>query len=62
MDEFANILDAPKKGKHYLEIDPMIFGIKKHKHIIFYRITETDEVEFIRILHEVMDLPGRLGE
>ncbi len=62
MNEFNTIVDDPKKGRSYGEIDSMIFGFKKNKHIIFYRINETGEVEFIRVLHEVMDIPNRMLE
>ena len=62
MNEFPSIVEDPRRGRNYPEIDPMIYGLKKNKHIIFYRILETGEVEIIRILHEVMDIPGRLKD
>ena len=62
MGEFSNIVADPGRGRNYGAVSPMILGFKKNKHIIFYRIVETGEVEFIRVLHEVMDIPSRLKE
>ena len=62
MGEFMHIFENPTKGRKYTDIAHNIFGLKKNKHIIFYRILKTGEVEFIRILHEVMDIPGRMKE
>ena len=33
---------------------------KVKSHLIFYRKTENNIIEIIRILHERMDIPGRL--
>lgn len=62
MDEFVGITKFPERGRSYDEVASNFFGLKKNKHIIFYRITVTGEVEIMRILHESMDLPGRLKE
>ena len=62
MAEFDTISTSPNKGKNYKGLDPMILGLKKNKHIIFYRIVEPGTVEVIRILHEAMDIPGRMTE
>ena len=62
MDEFALIMSNPERGRYYGEISGNFYGIKKNKHIIFYRIVKTGEVEIIRVLHELMDIPNRLQE
>ncbi len=59
MDEFSAIVKYPHRGRNYHEVIAEFFGIRKNKHIIFYRITPTGHVEIIRILHELMDLPNR---
>lgn len=43
-------------GKRYDEILEGLRGFKAQKHILFYQILPTGEVEIIRILHERMDL------
>lgn len=62
MNEFSTIVNYPERGRNYSEISSEIFGVKKNRHIIFYRILQTREVEIIRILHELMDLPRRMKE
>ncbi len=62
MGEFKAIGENPRIGRNYNDIDPTIFGLKKNKHIIFYRTHLTGEVDVIRILHERMDIPGRMEE
>ncbi|HYE34798.1 type II toxin-antitoxin system RelE/ParE family toxin [Methylocaldum sp.] len=40
-------------------------GYRKYpigKHIVFYRQTEADQIEIVRILHERMDVEARLGD
>lgn len=49
-------------GKEYHEIADNLYGFKANKHLIFYRIVETEEVEIVRILHERMDLSNKLGK
>ena len=56
------IADNPTKGKSYAEIDDTIFGYTASSHIIFYRITNSEEIEILRILHGSMDLKNRIQE
>ncbi|PKP43271.1 MAG: type II toxin-antitoxin system RelE/ParE family toxin [Bacteroidetes bacterium HGW-Bacteroidetes-10] len=46
----------PKLGKDYSIVSEHMYGIRTGRHIIFYRILETSDIEIIRILHEQMDL------
>ena len=62
MNEFSTIVKYPQRGRNYHEISSEYFGIKKNKHIRFYRISQVGDVEIIRILHELMDLPNRMKE
>lgn len=60
---FCQLLAAnPKIGKSYSEIAPDILGFLSNKHIIFYRIIGTDEIEIIRILGAEMDLKNRIKD
>ena len=50
----------PILGKDYSIIAQHIYGIHSGRHLIFYRIIETGDIEIIRILHEQMDLKSKL--
>jgi len=50
----------PDIGRVYNGINEKLFGFKSGKHIIFYQVISTEEIEIIRILHERMDLKDRL--
>ena len=49
-------------GKRYDEIFDRLRGFKADKHLLFYRILDSGDVEIIRILHERMDLRNRMNE
>ncbi len=51
----------PQSGKKQHHIRKGYYSSKIKSHIIFYRILE-NELEVIRILHERMDISGRLAE
>ena len=51
-----------KIGKNYTGITSSLFGLRATKHIIFYRVLSSSEVEITRILHERMDLKRRIME
>lgn len=54
--------NQPNLRKIYLGISRNLLGLKSGKYIIFYHIISEDEIEVIRILHEIMDLKNRLNE
>lgn len=54
--------EKPAIGKKYSEISEHLLGFKTGKHIIFYYVISTFEIEIIRILHENMDLENRLND
>ena len=56
------ISENPNIGKKYPEIDSEIFGFLAHKHIIFYRILNLQEIEIERILGAEMDLKNRIKD
>jgi len=54
--------ENPELGREYDTIRRNLLGFKTGKHIIFYQMISTDEVEIIRILHERMELRNWLVE
>jgi len=54
------IAENPDLGKNYEGISTDLYGIKAHRHIIFYRKLSDKPIEITRILHERMDLKGRI--
>lgn len=54
--------DFPSSGKAYPKIMTGLRGYKVERHILFYRQVQADEIEVIRILHEMMDLPNRIQD
>ena len=51
--------ENPELGLEYFGIKRNLLGLKTGKHIIFYHLISSDEIEVIRILHERMDLKNR---
>lgn len=62
IDTCKEIAQNPKLGKNYDGIMTTLFGFKVTRHIIFYRNISANEIEITRILHERMDLKGRIKE
>lgn len=56
----SELAKNPKSGKSFAEIHPELMGKKSSKHLIFYIIQENQTIEIVRILHESMDLTGKL--
>lgn len=54
------IANNPSFGKKYEGITQNLMGFKANRHIIFYRNTNEEFIEIIRILHESMDLKKRI--
>jgi toxin ParE1/3/4 len=59
---FTQIAEMPNIGKYYTEIAENILGFRVNKHIIFYQIIKSQQVEIIRILHGSMDLKSKMEE
>lgn len=51
-----------KLGKDYSNLLLDLKGMKINKHVIFYRILMSGEIEVERILHENMDIKKHLNE
>lgn len=54
--------ENPHIGKNYIQIRSDIYGFPANKHIIFYRILNTTEIEIERILGAEMDLRSRIQD
>lgn len=61
-NSFQEIVQNPDLGKNYDEIDKTIFGLCVGKHIVFYRLTQAEDLEILRILHQRMDLKNKMNE
>lgn len=59
---FQEILEYPDSGKQYPEIDTSVMGLRVGKHIVFYRIVLSNDIEILRILHQRMHLKSRMEE
>lgn len=61
--EFCKEIAAnPNIGKQYNQVKQDLYGLKAHRHIIFYRILKNKPIEITRILHSRMDLKNRIGD
>ena len=69
-NRYLSLLDAafqdpgayPLIGRDCSAIRPGYRKMGVGKHIVFYRQTETDEIEIVRVLHERMDHDQQLIE
>jgi toxin ParE1/3/4 len=62
IDEIKFIANNPLNGKSvdYIKIGYRVTRVKSH--LIFYRESDNDIVEVIRILHKRMDIENRLND
>jgi|GEM_PF-6524373 len=58
----TSISKHPGLGINYSNIRLDYFGTKVKSHIIFYRNSNLNEIEIIRILHQKMNLRKRILE
>ena len=56
------IAKNPSLGKNYEKIATNLFGYRTNKHIIFYSVISSEEIEIVRILHGSMDLKNRVSK
>ncbi len=62
IDEIENICKSINGGKSMEHIRKGYRASKVKSHLIFYRISNEELVEVIRILHEQMDIENRLND
>ncbi len=60
IEEIEFVADNFMTGKSAEQTRKNYRVTKVKSHLIFYRKTENNIIEIIRILHERMDIPGRL--
>jgi toxin ParE1/3/4 len=59
---FQELVQKPELGQTYAEIDSTILGLRVGKHIVFYRVVKSSDIEIVRILRQRMDLKSRMDE
>jgi toxin ParE1/3/4 len=57
----SDLAHNPNYGRNYAKITKDLLGFLASRHIIFYRVVSSSEIEITRILHESMDLKTRLA-
>ena len=62
IENCEEIANNPGIGKNYDGIMASLLGFKVNKHIIFYRIVSSEQIEITRILHEMIDLRNRITD
>ncbi len=59
-DTFHMLTDTPSIGKECGYIKPSYQKFPQGSHVIFYKISSSEEIEIIRILHKSMDITSDL--
>lgn len=62
LDEIEYIADNFETGKSIKYLRKGYFKTKVKSHIIFYKKTQKDTIEIIRVLHQMMDIDNKLSE
>ncbi len=62
MDEINYLASYPSIGKQLDDVRKDYRCSKVKSHIIFYRTTKKQQIEIVRILHQMMDIPNRIKE
>jgi len=61
VETFAAIAKKPcYLDREYVEIHPGLYRRACRKHLVFYRLAESGDVEIVRILHDKMDIESKL--
>ncbi len=61
VDEIECLAEDPKSGNDYSSVRKGYFRSRIKSHFIFYKINwNKEEIEIIRILHQLMDIETRL--
>lgn len=62
LETCQDLADRKVSGKYYFEIEEELLGYRAGQHIIFYKQSNNNNIEVIRILHVQMDLKNRIQE
>ncbi|AWK03657.1 type II toxin-antitoxin system RelE/ParE family toxin [Flavobacterium crocinum] len=61
LDEIEYLCSKPNSGKDFSHIRKGYFRTKVKSHLIFYKINvKQNEIEIIRVLHQMMDIENHL--
>lgn len=61
IDEIEYLCSNPESGSDFDNVGKGYFRTKVKSHLIFYKISKKqNEIEFIRILHEMMDIESHI--
>jgi toxin ParE1/3/4 len=60
VDKFLEISSKPELGKDYGDLRIGYRGIFVKSHIIFYKISDRNLIEIVRILHQRMNYKNRI--
>ncbi len=60
VDKFRDICSRPEMGKSYNELRSGYRGVRIKSHVIFYRVSNQQSIEIVRILHQRMEYKNRL--
>ncbi len=58
---FHTLADEPDKGQNCDDIRQGYLKYRVGKHVIFYRMIDTINIEIVRVLYERMDFESRLS-
>jgi len=61
-DEIDYICKNLNAGKSMDHVRKGFRASKVKSHLIFYKVSSTDKIEIVRILHEQMDIENRLND
>ena len=59
---FHDLMANPRMGRDCSDIRLGYYKHRVGKHRVFYRHSEANQIEIVRILHERMDVEARLSE
>lgn len=62
IDEINYLANHPSFGNEMDDVKKDYKCSKVKSHIIFYRTTKTQQIEIVRIIHQMMDIPNRIKE
>ncbi len=60
IDKFLEICSKPDLGKNYDDLRSGYRGAIVKSHIVFYRTSNQNTIEIIRVLHQRMDYKSRI--
>jgi toxin ParE1/3/4 len=62
VNRFLEISSRPDLGKNYDDLRVGYRAVNVKSHIIFYKITQQNSIEIVRVLHQRMDYKSRIAD